>query len=53
MEKKGIVEILYCPSCNSFTVVDMKKLWCTKECPKCESREIQVWEEKEEKENNE
>lgn len=41
---KGIIEILHCKDCGAFLVVDIKKLYCTKECPTCGSREIEVWE---------
>lgn len=46
---KGIVEIIQCNQCRNLTVVDLKKLWCIKECPSCESRDIEIWNEKGEK----
>ena len=43
MVKKGIIEILHCKECGGFSVVDLKNLWRIKECPTCESREIEIW----------
>lgn len=35
-----IIEVLKCKDCNNIMVVDIKKLWHTKTCSACESRNI-------------
>lgn len=48
-----MVEVLRCRYCGTIIVVDIKKLWCTKACSACESRDIEKYDfNEEDKEEN-